>query len=571
MEFEEVKRFINSHGPIPTPESGFREDWLYGRDLANLLLDSTNADVPVYLNHSFVETDCFLLSILVSNNRLAGDFINDIMKWNFSCDYSWGYSRLRSEGEKVYSICPPLGHTGSEVLDGSEPIVFHRFFEGHEKSSYLEVNQKITQILDVHFVEERGAFCRFDENGDYEDVIILDDENNLCTIKKSDLDLLMLITDSTLVRVYDFTRIVDRYHMGDYSDYDVLKVGSQQNTQIFGRRGFWSNGDGEKNGSNIRGFQTITISEPLEILKKRADREFFEGKYESFISHDFKNKKVHDCSCDPKELDSYYTDTGKPFQTTPAFFNADVLTKYKQHPEKYVVTPESIQCRGAWTLKRYDVNPKGQIDVFLCDLSLLPYKEQQYWKCFNEQPRAGISSKSITQDFKGEFSDEYDALISLSHNLLEYPLATHSGNEVTIWEFRGDQAKRKTSQLHYVITESPKEWETQILELSRIIVDGLNVASLRGLAQHLKCDDPKFGSIKLLGVNLQARTVDQIVVESILKPIIELNDIRSKCVAHAGKSIPKGDLRVQFADLLKRIDGAMLQLRTLIEKGVFDI
>ena len=119
--------------------------------------------------------------------------------------------------------------------------------------------------------------------------------------------------------------------------------------------------------------------------------------------------------------------TNRPHQVSSSgFFNADVLTKYKQHPEKYVVTTESIQCRGAWTLKRYDINPKGQIDVFLCDLSLLPYREQQYWKCFNEQPRAGISSKSITRDFKGEFSDEYDALISLSHNLLDYPLATHS-------------------------------------------------------------------------------------------------------------------------------------------------
>ena len=110
-----------------------------------------------------------------------------------------------------------------------------------------------------------------------------------------------------------------------------------------------------------------------------------------------------------------------------------------------------------------------------------------------------------------------------------------------------------------------------VADPSRIIVDGLNVASLRGLAQHLKCDNKKFGSIKLLEVNLQARAIDQIIVESILKPIVELNDIRSKCVAHAGKSIPKGDLRVQFADLLKRIDGAMLQLRVLIEKGVFDI
>ena len=570
MDYRSLCRFLEDMGPMPLADGSAKDDWLDGKDVATLLLNSVDDDALVYLNHSFGNTYCYLNSALVSNDRLSGEYIDDILNWNFLRGPSWSYSSTRTGTEDVFSVSPPLSNTRSKILDGSEPLLFQRSFEGHSQSSYWVLNQKIEQMLDIHHVEERKAYCRFDENGDYEDVIILDFGRNLCTIKKSDLNLLMLITNSTLVRVFDFSRKIDAHDVGDYSERDTISNTSIKHAEIHARRGFWSKGN-EKVGCAIRGFQLLSISEPKEDLVKRANREQPERNYESFISWDIKHNLVHECSSNPDDMDSYFTDTGKPFQTTIAFFNPDVLTKYKQHPEKYKVGPSWIYCRGAWSLQRYDVNSEGQVNVLLCDIAHLPYNEQRYWKYFNEEPKAGISQRSYTQDFKGEFSDEHDSLISLTNNLSSFPLAAQSGKPVPIWEYRGDQANRKTSQLHRVLTESPKEWEDQIIELTKIIVDGLNVKSLRKIAQSLNCDDPSFGSIKLLEKVLAAKSVDAPTVEKIVKPIRELNETRSSGVAHAGRPIPKGDLKKQFDATLDGVDEAMALLRHFIEKGLFNI
>lgn len=86
-----------------------------------------------------------------------------------------------------------------------------------------------------------------------------------------------------------------------------------------------------------------------------------EKEYVDLIINDFKHNKICTHSCDPNELDSYFEDTGKPFATSPAFFNAEVLRKYKSDSEKFTVKSRSIECRGAWYLRSYDINDAGQV------------------------------------------------------------------------------------------------------------------------------------------------------------------------------------------------------------------
>ena len=120
----------------------------------------------------------------------------------------------------------------------------------------------------------------------------------------------------------------------------------------------------------------------------------------------------------PKALASYFeTDFPLPFQTTPAFFTPDVLQKYKADPEKFTLEHRSIQSRGGWYLKSYDVNEVGQVHAYLCDLAMLPYKEQLYWQSFNEWPKGSISRRAFETDFEGKFTTIEDPLLELKYEI----------------------------------------------------------------------------------------------------------------------------------------------------------
>ena len=121
------------------------------------------------------------------------------------------------------------------------------------------------------------------------------------------------------------------------------------------------------------------------------------------------------------------------------------------------------------------------------------------------------------------------------------------------------------------MTDSPKEWEDQILELSRVIIDNLDKGNLRKVAKSLNCDDPQLGSLKLLRACLENQSVDPDVIEEIMQPLEELWFLRSKGIAHFGDSVPKTDLKIHFSTLLTHIDKAMRNLAELINKGLFNI
>src|SRR6185437_16397021 len=86
-------------------------------------------------------------------------------------------------------------------------------------------------------------------------------------------------------------------------------------------------------------------------------------------------------------------------------------------PVKYDLEERGISCRGAWSLRAYDVNKEGQVHSYLRYLGELPYKEQLYWQAFNEWPKGKLSDRAITTDFKGEVYRGYDPLQQLKQTI----------------------------------------------------------------------------------------------------------------------------------------------------------
>lgn len=565
MNVKQIEKFLTSALVIPQTNTPGYSEWLKCDDVLEFFRKSIYDDVPVYLScRGF-----YLYSVFVPQNRLKKDFVEDLLKWNFGPSDGWGYGVFYNKTKKPSAeICPPLNYTGSEILESAEPIFFLREFLGYQTPSYLEINQRFSHISGVHWVEHKKAYCRINDEGDFDEIVVAkrNERDIVCTVKRDALNFYMFLTKSVMIRVFDITRCVDVMDLLQ-TDRTENKI-SNEEFEIYSRRILIDNNNHQPAASSLRGVQILQNQNTFEDLigekKKHQD-------YATFIAHDWKHQKICECSSDPTKLGNYFVKSDLPYGTSPAFFKPEVLSKYKQDPDKYTVEQRSISCRGSWYLKTYDINEAGQVHTYLVYLGQLPYKEQLYWKSFNEPPKASISKRAITTDFKGDWSTEYDPLESLKSLLREYPTANHDGNKVSIWSLPPGQNERVLTKIHYVITESKKEWQDQILELAKLIVDGLKKRVIRKIAKSLGCDNPLLGSLKLLATSMHARNIDNDVIDEIMAPLYKLWEMRSAISAHGGKAIPDKDLKADYRKTVAAIHNSMDLLAGLISKGMFNL
>jgi hypothetical protein len=453
----------------------------------------------------------------------------------------------------------------SEIFDDGLPLFFLRYFHGHKSNeAYIEINQLISHVLDIHWVEEKHAWCKLNEFGEIIPIAnwIQQDGLTLCTLRKEELEFYLFLTDSCLVRVFDVSRFLN----GGFSSHgnELEDRCIEKEHEIYAIRTLI--GDPNKPSASIlRGFQIIRCKKPREeLLLKMRGKEPRE--YASFIILDWKHGIEQEWTSNPEHIGNYFVDSDYPFGTSPAFFKPDVLSKYRQDPSRYKIHYRCIECKGSWSL-RYDINEEGQIHVYICDLSRLPFKEQLYWKSFNESPKAGISQRSFKTDFEAQWDKSYDPLQSLKRTLKQFSQHDEQGNLCPIWKMPKISETRDLTFLGYVVTESRKEWEDQILALSQVTVEGLNTSYINTLAEAQGCRDEKLGSIKQLGRTLESASLTPEDIKIIINPLNEVWHLRSAIVAHSGGNPPKGDLRIHFRELLTSCDSAMLKLAELVKTG----
>lgn len=121
--------------------------------------------------------------------------------------YVWGGGRDDVWVERL------TDSTGLRALEGAIQLVFGRTFEGWSGSdrTYFEVNQEYTHITGIHWRPEQRAYCRFDENGDLQQVVSVTGRSDavkdvLCiSFAWEPLEEYLAATNSTLVRRFDFT------------------------------------------------------------------------------------------------------------------------------------------------------------------------------------------------------------------------------------------------------------------------------------------------------------------------------------------------------------------------------
>ena len=446
----------------PGDESA-RQSWLRAEGHLELLRENAKAD-ELIVSTTSGGFGTWVHSMVISEDRLDPIDLEDLLQWSAFQDmlratYVYDGRGVRLEKDDFF-----LGD--ASTLSDAHPLVFLRN-SLDQNDKYYEVLQEYAHLEDIHWRKERNAYSRFDKVGDWEDVVsVTIGKTSLASFKRESLDYYLAVTGSALVRLFDF-------RLGRSSGFDDWPLGQPDFTNIAEDTLFY------RSTASLSGAASITRG--VQIIRTRLERPVNtypfpeqESNYVAFTAWDFRNKQVRDISTDPLATTNYYDRAQDlPFEMSPAFFRAEVLSKYKADRDKYTIdeTSRSIWCRNAWQLKYSSyANDAGQIHVYICDLRGLPYGEQVYWQSFNEEPKAGISEQAYQQDFQGKWIEDARPLEEIRSILRHW-------DESGAWWW--DMGIQKLEDVNNPLAGSRDDWANSFQDLATLIIEGFAIKSFR--------------------------------------------------------------------------------------------
>ncbi|MEO9247475.1 hypothetical protein ABDK96_07270 [Citricoccus nitrophenolicus] len=251
--------------------------------------------------------------------------------------------------------------------------------------------------------------------------------------------------------------------------------------------------------------------------------------YEDFIIGEDEFGRPISFTCEEGKLANYFgKNPDAPHYLTPVFFRSDVLQKYYNNTELYVVSEGSVSCKALWHL-RLDNDHSEYVAVFLGDLGRdLPASERQYWKGFNIVPTGSMSETYFRRSYLGQWVDAEQPDHRFKHAYTRLQSSWRHDHGWTLYREPHDADQSHLARLHVPLNETQTEFEDQLLTLAKLLVDFLNEkAIVRAIGPG---PENERGIGKLQRFLVQAgydRTEDDI---SLLRLIQEL---RSKVTAHS--------------------------------------
>ena len=244
--------------------------------LASVMYACCNAHEQGELILAALSRSVFVHAAVVNADHPGLDDHDGLLRWN--CGLFWQKALTRSwvisRGEVVFE--PYVHEWGTDALSGF-PLVYGRCFEGLDEpeAMYMEVAQDYVHSLDVHWRSERGAYCRFDSRGDWEDVVSItkaDSDVTLVSFSRDPLDQYLVEHDAVLVQLFEFTfrqpgslatrarskRVRHRMDRGLSFFQGSLRTGRSPRPAVCRlfdrgcRNGRWSSGSGSRTGSEPR-------------------------------------------------------------------------------------------------------------------------------------------------------------------------------------------------------------------------------------------------------------------------------------------------------------------------------
>lgn len=289
----------------------------------------------------------------------------------------------------------------------------------------------------------------------------------------------------------------------------------------------------------------------------------------SFIIGTDGNGDPVEFTSDPDQLANYFgANRGNPHYLTPAFFKRDVLSRYYNDPDRFAVRDGYLGCYSLWGV-RIDNDLQDHVMVWLGDLGRdLPRSEAKHWRNFNvAPPESGPSESTIRRALLGQWADPaaadhrfrqaYRAASSTWGKAFGFPLfkPLHGDDEHVL------------STLRIPITEGAHEFDAQVLNLAKLLVDSLNVEGLKSMLTGTVKGEQSIGKLERVLEGLGRDDASELT-----RPVAAVQGLRSRGSAHRKggdydltKAIGDATRREGFETLLTDLTISLEAFKTVAE------
>lgn len=263
---------------------------------------------------------------------------------------------------------------------------------------------------------------------------------------------------------------------------------------------------------------------PVSVVEE-DDESVLDERYADFKFLHFGKAIIH--TCNPNKLANMFgANPGAPLFLTPVFFKTSVLDKYRGEPSRYDVESGYLRCKrngdALWGIP-IDNHGKDCVSVFLGDLGHLPFAHQLHFASENIL-KGEVSETFFRSQIDAEFCDSTHPVAEFKRSY--YKLRTVGWEELG-WHLLlplAEQDQHYMSSLKLLTHNEQKEFDEQVLALTKILIDSLNEKELHRI---LSCEER---GISLLDKVLKHRNVSD--AEQHIKFLRNLQDLRSTSVAH---------------------------------------
>jgi len=446
-----------------------KAEWFLQDDIKKFIVETLGKEpwIIVYQNVTSDNQDIFFYSALVPNSGV--DEVLEEIEFDFSYPY-FGLPAVERDSESQNQI----NYLRFGVSSGLEPLILVRDFHG-VKSSYREISQEFIHFHNLYFDTSKSRYVKIYDDGREEEVVLISE--NEIKVKLKHMKQFLAFKEMCLGMYFETTRFID---------VNTEDIGLQKEGADFDQReglyhfGFWYRNERFFNAN--KAFSRL-LGKKVIIGMRKEDTEIYpfeeERKYQEFIIGQDENGKNVVFTCNPDKLANFFGKNPEaPQFVTPVFFSKDVLRKYYDDPDKFSVKDGYLKCGGLWGL-RIDNHHDDYVIVLLGDLGYLSHDEQLYWRHFNMPPIGTFSETIFKRYFLAEFAEpETVDLVFAS----KFEQVQEKWNKKFGWNLfkplnEGDEYH--LTGLRVPLKSTQMEFDSQILSLTKVIIDSLNEHELR--------------------------------------------------------------------------------------------
>ena len=453
---------------------------------------------------------------LMNNEAAAKAMTHD--SWDLMMDDGMPtFSQRWVDGEQVTTY----DRFGSR--SGIRPLVFLRSFHGAFRQ-YVELDEEFRLYHNLATDTESGTLLSFDASGRSIEVVRITGDQVQARLKH--LRQFQAGTGLHLALFLDSVRYSD-LRLSDVPE-DQHRCGQVRMPLRWRRIIDKCDFTGE--------FQTISCLRGKAIIapppKESAgvwpfDEDHEEQDVSFIVSVDQNGNEVMSTS-DPEKLNDYFgAYPSAHHYLTPVYFRREVLEKYFSEPDRYKVSDGYVSCLGLWGC-RIDNDLHSHVVVFLGDLGRdLPYLERLHWRQFNVPPEGKGSKTSLRRNFLVEATDPKEPDLVFRQQYLNFVTKWKEAHGWSIFLPLSSGDEHLLDTIRIPVTDSQVEFDEQIIQLTKLLIDSLNEKALEAEVDGL---DGGTKGIGKLSAFLEKTKFPQ--SQSVVQFLRDLQTLRSAGSAH---------------------------------------